>query len=109
MQTRVRHLKKGDNVICLSGAKAGKTAKVTEVSHAKGMVKVDGNGIGIVHRHTKPSQQNSRGGIVEKSRWLPACKFMVADASGKPQGRAGFVVTGDEKKRVFSLARSKKK
>ena len=109
MLNRVRHLKKGDNVVCLSGAKAGKTAKVVEVNHKRGMIKVDGSGIGLVQRHSKPSQQNAKGGIVEQSRWVPACKFMVADSSGKAQGRVGFEVSGDEKKRVFSRSRSKKK
>jgi len=108
MQTRVRHLKKGDNVVCLSGSKAGKSAKIVEVSHKRGMVKVDGSGIGVTQRHTKPSQTNPKGGIVEQQRWLPASKFMVADASGKALGRVAFETTGDEKKRVFSLARKKK-
>ena len=103
---RVRHLKKGDNVVCLSGAQAGKTGKVTEVRQAKALIQVEG--IGIAKRHTKPSQTNPKGGIVEQNRWFPASKFMVADGSGKKLGRAGYEKVGDEKKRVHSKARKKK-
>ncbi len=78
---RVRHLKKNDTVVALSGAFKGKTGKVLEVKQAKGMIKVDG--IGIVKRHSKPSQQNTKGGITEMNKWLPACKFKVASEGAK--------------------------
>ena len=101
--TRVKHLRKGDKVVALSGAFKGKTGKVLAVSHTKGAVQVED--IGIAKRHTKPSQKNPKGGIIEQNRWLPACKFMVCDASGKASGRTGWQGQGKDKKRVFSGAR----
>jgi large subunit ribosomal protein L24 len=103
--SKVKHLKKGDTVVALSGVNAGKTGKVVEVRQSKGWVKVDG--IGTVKRHTKPSQGNPKGGIVEKNRWLQASAFMVCDSSGKKLGRVGFEISGDNKKRVFSGERTK--
>lgn len=102
---KVRHLKKGDEVVALSGAFKGKHGKVLEVRQAKALIKVDG--LGVVKKHMKPTQQNPKGGIEEKNRWLPACQFQVCDTSGKKLGRVGFQINGDEKKRVFSLSRKK--
>jgi large subunit ribosomal protein L24 len=103
---RIRHLKKGDKVVALWGSFAGKSGEVLEVSHKTGRIKVEG--LGLVKRHEKPSQQNPKGGINEKNAWLPASKFQVSDGSGKAQGRVGFSVSKDGKKeRVFGKARKK--
>ena len=107
MSTLVRHLKKGDTVVALSGAAVGKTGKVLEVNQGQAMVKVEG--MGATKRHTKPSQSNPKGGVVEGNRWFHASKFQVCSDSGKKLGRVGFQVEKDgDKKRVFSGARSKK-
>jgi len=100
---KIKHIKKGDQVVALSGACLGQNGKVIEISHKNGVIKVDG--IGIIKKHTKPSQENPKGGIIEGLRWWPACKFMVCDAAGKAKGRTGFSGKGKEKKRVYSLAR----
>ncbi len=103
---RTRHLKKGDNVVALSGSNKGKSGKVLEVRPSKGLVQVEG--LGLAKRHTKPSQKDPKGGIVEKNRWLPASIFQVCDGSGKALGRAGFKAVKDGKKeRVFSKAKGK--
>ena len=105
--SRVRHLKKGDLVIVLSGSQKNKTGKVLAVSQTRGLVQVDG--IGLVKRHTKPTQQNSKGGIIEKNKWMPACKFQVCSDAGKALGRVGFVVSKDgTKERTFSSKRASK-
>lgn len=101
--SRVKHIKKGDQVVALSGSKLGQTGKVIEVSHKRGEVKVDG--IGTTKRHSKPSQTSPKGGIVEGLRWWPASKFMVSDESGKAKGRSGSTGSGKEKKRTFSRAK----
>ena len=104
--SRVRHLKKGDNVVALSGAVLGQTGKVLEVNHSKGLIQVEN--VGKQKKHMKPTQQNPKGGIVDQLRWWPASKFQVADASGKGLGRVGFVVKDGKKERVFSKSRKKK-
>jgi len=62
-------------------------------------------GIGETKRHTKPSQTNPQGGIVEGLRWWPASRFRVCDSKGIPLGRVGFKVDGKKKERVFSKTR----
>ena len=56
------HVKKGDKVIVLSGASKGKTGDILEVFPKDYRAVVDG--VNIVKKHTKPSQDNP-GGINE--------------------------------------------
>lgn len=106
MLGRVRHLKKDDMVVALSGSFKGKFGKVLEVKQSKGVVRVEG--LGVVKRHTKPTQGNQKGGIVEKNRWLPASKFQVCSDSGKGLGRASFKIENGKKTRVFSSGKKSK-
>jgi len=108
MSTHVRHIRKGDLVVALSGSFSGKTGKVVDIHQSKGLAQIEG--IGLVKRHTKPSQTSPKGGIVEQLRWWPASKFQVCSESGKALGRASFSVEGSgksaEKKRTFKGEKS---
>lgn len=101
--SRVKHLKKGDTVVALSGSSKGKTGKVLEVKQSKAMIRVEG--IGLVKKNQKPNQSNPKGGIIEIQRWLPAGKFQVANSSGKGLGRVGYSINGTKKERIFSTQR----
>jgi large subunit ribosomal protein L24 len=105
MSDRVRHLKKGDTVVALSGSCLGQKGKVLAVRNKDAKIQVEG--IGTVKKHVKPNQQNPKGGIIEQLRWWPACKFQVCDSHGKKLGRVGFKMVGDKKERVFSGERKK--
>lgn len=111
MSANVRHIKKGDLVVALSGSFAGKTGKVLAIKQANGLAQIEG--LGTVKRHTKPSQTSPKGGIVEKLRWLPVSKFQVCNESGKALGRAGWKVEGSgktlEKTRSFKTQKTTKK
>lgn len=56
-------IKKGDSVKVLSGKAKGDTGTVLRVVKAKNQVVVEG--INIVKKHQKPSQENQTGGIIE--------------------------------------------
>lgn len=58
------HVKKGDTVQVLSGADRGKSGRVLRVIPDKDRVVVEG--VNIIKRHTRPTQRNPKGGIVEK-------------------------------------------
>ncbi len=100
----VYHVRKGDTVVALSGNFKGKTGKVIGVDNFKGQIQVEG--IGTQKRHTKPSQANPKGGIIEKLRWWPASKFQVSEG-GKAAGRPSFEGQGKAKKRTFSKKKKK--
>ena len=53
-------IRKDDMVKIISGSKKGTTGKVLKVNVSKGTILIEGVGVG--HRHVKPSQLNPRGG-----------------------------------------------
>lgn len=67
------HIKKNDTVVLLSGEEAGKQGKVLQVLTKSGRAVVEG--LNLVKRHTKKSQKNQQGGIVEKEAPLPVSKL----------------------------------
>ena len=58
------HVKRGDTVAVISGEDKGKRGKVLEVLTQQGRVIVDG--VNIQKKHTRPTQTNPQGGIIDK-------------------------------------------
>ncbi|WP_086617387.1 50S ribosomal protein L24 [Erythrobacter tepidarius] len=91
-------IKKGDSVVVLSGKDKGRTGTVTQVLPKEGKVVVEG--VNIVARHRKPSQQNPQGGIDRFPAPMHISKVAVADPkTGKPT-RVRFEVRDGKKVRV---------
>ncbi len=57
-------LRKGDQVKVLSGANRGKVGKILSVDRQNNRAIVEG--VNFIKRHTRPSQRNPQGGIVER-------------------------------------------
>jgi large subunit ribosomal protein L24 len=89
-------IKKGDDVIVLTGKDKGRTGKVLKVLPTDNRVVVQG--IQMVQRHTRPSQANPQGGIVNKEASIHASNVALVDSNGKAT-RVGFRVDGDKKVR----------
>lgn len=68
---------KGDKVIILSGNHKGKTGEVLRVIPDKNRVLV--KGINMVKRHTRPTQKNPQGGIIEKEASIHISNVMLYD------------------------------
>jgi large subunit ribosomal protein L24 len=68
-------VKKGDTVIVTSGNDRGKSGKVLKVEPSTGKIIVEG--IHFIKKHTRPSQRNQKGGIVEKEGAINASNVMV--------------------------------
>ena len=66
----------GDTVVVLAGKDKGKRGKVKFVRTAGRMVEVEG--VNVVKRHAKPTQKNSKGGIIDKE--LPLQPLLLSDA-----------------------------
>ena len=69
------HVKKGDQVVVLSGKDKGKKGKIIEAQPKKGKVVVEG--VNKVKRHTKATQKMPQGGILVKEAPLASSKVMV--------------------------------
>jgi large subunit ribosomal protein L24 len=90
-------IKKGDQVVVLSGKDKGRTGEVVKAMPKEGKVLV--SGINVHARHRKPSQINPQGGIERKEAPLHMSKVAIATADGKPS-RVRFEVRDGKKVRV---------
>ena len=76
-------LKKGDKVIVIAGKSKGQEGSIVRVLPSDDLVVVDG--INMVKKHRKPSQQNRKGQIIEKVMALHVSNVQLADPKdGKP-------------------------
>ena len=88
-------IKKGDNVVVISGRDKGRTGEVLRVLPTEGRVLVQG--VHVAKRHTKP-RMGEPGGIVEKELTVHISNVSHIDpASGKPT-RIGYKILGDGRK-----------
>jgi len=88
MSTRFKpkfNVKKGDNVVVIAGDDKDlkKPRKVLEVIVDKARVLVEG--VNIVTKHTKPTSQNTKGGIVKVEAPIAISNVMLWDVkAGAP-------------------------
>ena len=81
------HVKKGDEVVVLAGKEKGKRGKIIAVLPKKGRVIVEG--LHMIKRHMRKSQQYPNGQIVEREGTLHISNVMkVADFEAR-QSRRG--------------------
>lgn len=69
------HIRKNDIVMVITGKEAGKTGKVIQIIPSSGKVIVDG--VNVVKRHTKPTQKNPQGGIMDKPAAIDLSNVML--------------------------------
>jgi large subunit ribosomal protein L24 len=79
---------KNDMVKILSGKYSGKTGKVLKVFPDENRLIVEG--VNIIKKHTKPSQKNPQGGIIEKESSIHISNVMVIDPKTNEPTRIGF-------------------
>ena len=91
-------IKKGDQVVVLSGPCPCRTGTVTRVLPKDGKVVVDG--VNVAARHRKPTQANPQGGIDRSPAPMAISKVAIADPKdGKPT-RVRFEEKDGKKVRV---------
>ncbi|WP_338471344.1 50S ribosomal protein L24 [Niallia sp. XMNu-256] len=77
------HVKKGDKVMVISGKDKGKTGVILASYPKKDRVLVEG--VNIVKKHSKPSQLNPQGGIINQEAPIHVSNVMPIDPkSGEP-------------------------
>jgi large subunit ribosomal protein L24 len=89
MATSKFHVKRGDEVVVIAGSQKGKSGKVLEILPAKQRVRVEG--IAMLKRHVKKSQENPNGAIVEREGSVHVSnlqKKALFDASKKRAAKA---------------------
>ena len=84
---------KNDTVTVLSGKYRGSTGKVLKVFTKNNRVIVEG--VNIIKRHTKPSQKNQQGGIIEKEAPIDVSNVMVICGKCNQPTRVGYKILED--------------
>jgi len=69
------HVKRGDPVVVISGSHRGKEGKVLEILPAKGRARIEG--VALMKRHTKKSQEHPQGAIVEREGSVHISNLML--------------------------------
>jgi len=95
------NIRKGDSVVVISGddkdLSRPRTVKAVMVDDAKVIVE----GVNIITKHTKPSAQNTQGGIIKKEAPIHISNVMLWD----PAQKAGVRISRERKdgktERVF--------
>jgi large subunit ribosomal protein L24 len=90
------HVRKGDNVIVISGSNKGKKGKVLRVLGNRVVIEK----VAMVKRHTRPTQKNPQGGIVDKEGSVHISNVQLFDDKTNKGTRTKNVVDGDKKVRV---------
>ena len=94
----MRKIRKGDQVVVLSGRDKGRHGAVLQVLGEQVLVE----SINRVKRHTKPNPQAGRqGGIVEKEMPLSLSKVAIWNPGSKKADRIGFKTLTDGKRVRF--------
>jgi large subunit ribosomal protein L24 len=109
MKTRFKpkyNIRKGDSVVVISGddKDLAKPRSVKQVLVDEGKVIVEG--VNIITKHTKPSAQNTKGGIIKKEAPIHISNVMLWDPAQKGGARVTRVREDGKTKRVFKIKRS---
>ncbi len=92
---KIKRIRKGDNVIVISGRDKGKSGDVLRVLQDDERLIVQG--VNIVKRHTSPSQTQT-GGIVEKEATIHVSNVSLVDPDSGDPTRVGFRILEDGRK-----------
>ncbi|WP_249872551.1 50S ribosomal protein L24 [Oceanobacillus saliphilus] len=92
------HVKKGDKVKVLSGKDRGKTGTILEAFPKKERVLVEG--INMIQKHAKPSQDNPQGGILNIEAPIHVSNVMPLDPKSGEPTRVGYEVRDGKKVRI---------
>ncbi|MDY6820484.1 MAG: 50S ribosomal protein L24 [Deferribacterota bacterium] len=89
-------LKKDDSVIVTVGRDKDKISKIINVNRKKGKVIVEN--VNIAKKHTKPTQENPDGGIIEKTMPIDISNVMYYCKKCKGGVRLGYTYLKEGKK-----------
>lgn len=70
------HVKKGDEIVVISGTERGKRGRILRVQRAKQRVVIEG--VKMIKKHMRKSQQHPNGAILEREGSLHVSNVMLA-------------------------------
>lgn len=100
-------IRKNDMVIVISGDQRGRQGRVLKVFPEKNRVIVEG--VNLIKRHTRPSQKNQQGGIIEKEGPVHVSNVMLVDPKQGIPTRVGVQMIKNSDKTSRNRVRVAKK
>jgi large subunit ribosomal protein L24 len=101
------HIKKNDEVVVLSGTQQGKRGKVLEVLRDRSRVIIEG--VNIIKKSARKSQEQPQGGFVEREGALHISKIMLATDYDNRKGAKKDTETAEAKPAAKKAAHKGKK
>src|SRR5699024_6341303 len=92
------NVKKGDKVKVLSGKDLGIQSTILEVNQKKERYLVEV--INMIKKHSKPSQDNPQGGILNQEASIHVSNVMPIDPKSGEPTRVGYEVRDGKKVRI---------
>ncbi|KGP89721.1 50S ribosomal protein L24 [Pontibacillus chungwhensis BH030062] len=92
------HVKKGDKVMVITGKDKGKQGTILEAYPKKERVLVEG--VNVVKKHAKPSQDNPQGGILSQEAPIHVSNVLPVDPKSGNATRVGYEVRDGKKVRI---------
>jgi large subunit ribosomal protein L24 len=96
MAANKMHVKKGDEVVVITGKDKGKKGRVLASFPTDSRVLVEG--VNMMKKHARPSQQNPQGGILTQEAPIHVSNVMIADPKTGAATRVGKKILNDGKK-----------
>jgi large subunit ribosomal protein L24 len=93
---RAAHVRKGDLVIVIAGSNKGKKGKILRVVGDRVVVEK----VAMIKKHSKATQQNPQGGIVDKEGTVHISNVQLFDDKSSRGTRTKTSTDGDQKVRV---------
>lgn len=82
------NIRAGDTVYVIAGKEKGKTGKVLRID--RGAEKAFVEKLNIIKRHSRPTQKNLGGGIIEKEAGIHVSNLMLYDSEGGTPVKVGY-------------------
>ena len=88
-QTKINtKIKRNDIVVAIAGRDKGKKGKVLKILPKRNRVVVEG--INFVKKHTRPTQENQQGGIIQKEASIHLSNVLLYCSSADKPTRVGY-------------------
>jgi len=97
-------IKKGDNVLVISGKDTGKTAKILKSLPKEG--KVLAEGVNLKTRHIRPKKQGEKGQVVKVPMPFDVSNIKFVCPKCQKATRLSYKISGNKKFRVCKKCKS---
>lgn len=97
-------LKKGDNILVVTGKDKGKVAKILKSLPNEGMILVEG--VNLKSKHVKPKRQGEKGQMVKVALPINVSNAKLVCPKCQKATRVGYKMSQDQKHRICKKCQS---